>query len=280
MGAETGEPFDPAPSQAAAVLVVDDDPGILDTFQRVLTRLCGYEARGAASARAALSLLDANRFDLLVVDLRLPDMSGIELVQNVPASCSNLPFVLVSGFADVATTVQAMRLGAFTVLEKPVSVDDLTDAARSAISDCRRWSATSSGGAPATGRSVSVRLANQIARVCDSDGDLKTITEWAHFVGMSYTTLSEVCRLARVIPHDARDFARVLRAVSRARTEGCPPEALLDVSDRRTLQVLMDKAGLLPGSEYHGTVADYICTQQFIPADNPVLKILQRLLSL
>jgi two-component system response regulator PilR (NtrC family) len=111
--------------RSSQVLIVDDDLTSLDLLQRGLRNSYGYEVATAGSARDALVIAQACRFDVMVVDLRLPDMSGIEMVRTLIDQYGPLSFVLVTGFADVPTTVEAMKLGAFTVVEKPVDIDDL-----------------------------------------------------------------------------------------------------------------------------------------------------------
>jgi hypothetical protein len=93
---------------------------------------------------------------------------------------------------------------------------------------------------------------------------------------MSYSSLSDLCKMAGLRPKDCRDFARVLRAVVQADRQGCQFEMLLDVADWRTLKHLADSAGLhlgqAPGAN---SVAVLLRTQQFIDQQHPVLKGLE-----
>ncbi len=133
----TGTNSQVASPDTPQVLIVDDDVTSLDLLQRGLRKAYGYEVRTAASALEGLALAQASRFDLLLVDLRLPDMSGIEMVRKLTDEHGPVAFVLFTGFADVPTTVEAMKLGAFTVLEKPVGLDDLGLVIEQALSDAR-----------------------------------------------------------------------------------------------------------------------------------------------
>src|SRR5690606_27782195 len=92
--------------------------------------------------------------------------------------------------------------------------------------------------------SAADRWARFVLKVCESEGDLKTLKQWADFANVSYSSLRESCWLVGVRPRDARDFARVLRAVVKACERGCDPGVLLDVSDRRTLHLLLEKSGI------------------------------------
>jgi hypothetical protein len=106
-----------------------------------------------------------------------------------------------------------------------------------------------------------------------AEGDLKTLEDWAQLVGTSYSTLSEICRLAGVRPLDARDFVRVLRALRSAVRHGSCPELFLNVSDRRTLRTLSIRAGVdLASPATAALLADFLRHQQFIAADGEALR--------
>jgi hypothetical protein len=76
----------------------------------------------------------------------------------------------------------------------------------------------------------------------DAPEDIRTVADWAQFLGVSTSTLAEGCRLVHVRPHDAKDLARVLRALKRVRLDGLQLEAVLDIADRRTLRRLIERA--------------------------------------
>jgi hypothetical protein len=126
-------------------------------------------------------------------------------------------------------------------------------------------------------RSAAERWAMLVLQACRSDGDLKTLADWAVFVGVSYSSLCEACRLIDVRPRDARDLARVLRAIIGSARDRLDPGLLLDVRDRRTLRALQKKAGL---QEEEGCVPidQFLNRQRFVPSDNVGLAVLRRLL--
>ncbi len=136
---------------------------------------------------------------------------------------------------------------------------------------------TGGGHRPAT--SPGERLARWIAAVVDSPDDLRTIVAWAHFVGVSVTTLCETCRLLGIQPHDARDLARILRALQLVRSQHGHLEALLDVSDRRTYRKLLARAALTGAAPVGLSVAELVARQTFIVADSECLTALIGLLS-
>jgi hypothetical protein len=127
-------------------------------------------------------------------------------------------------------------------------------------------------------RSVAERWATFVLQSLDAPGDLKTLRHWATFVGVSYSSLCEICRLLEIRPHAARDLSRMLRALIESKRHGCPPEALLDVSDRRTITTMFDRAGIVRGSSAHLTLDEFLDCQQFVPAANEALVVLRGLI--
>lgn len=111
---------------AASILIVDDERNIRRTVRMVLEG-AGHEVSDVASAEEALNEVSQADFDLLIVDIRLPKMSGVDLLRTLkekPES-ENLPIIVISGHASLAEAVNAVRLGAFDFLEKPLDRDRL-----------------------------------------------------------------------------------------------------------------------------------------------------------
>jgi hypothetical protein len=129
----------------------------------------------------------------------------------------------------------------------------------------------------AAGTPVAQRWASFVLGAIDAESDPKTVTMWAHAVGVSRSVLSECCRLIHVPTHDARDFARFLRAICRA-GEQWQPEAVLDVADARTLRKLHAGAGLSTHTETTPTIRQFLEQQRWIPSANPGLVALSSLL--
>lgn len=117
---------------AARVLVVDDERLLLRAFQRVLTR-AGYAVTTTASPRRALELIRSEPFDVIVSDVRMPDMDGVELLRHIRAHDEELPVVFVTGEPTMETAIQALEHGAVRYLRKPVDPDTLTDAVGRAV---------------------------------------------------------------------------------------------------------------------------------------------------
>jgi FixJ family two-component response regulator len=100
------------------VYFVDDDEAVRDSFE-LLAETAGLHAEAFESAVEFLSAFDPDRPGCLVVDLRMPVMSGLELQRTLNESGAELPVIVLSGHADVASAVSAMKAGAVEFLQKP-----------------------------------------------------------------------------------------------------------------------------------------------------------------
>jgi len=113
------------------VLIVDDDPGqrsLLDSFLRGQ----GFEIMLADSGERALELLSAGKFDMMISDVRMPGLSGLETLRRVRQQSAALPVLLVTAYADIREAVVAMRDGALNYLAKPIDLDELLATVRQA----------------------------------------------------------------------------------------------------------------------------------------------------
>lgn len=114
----------PEAEAAVRVLVVDDEPEPLRATARLL-RAAGFEVDTATRGREAASAMDERGYDVVVSDISMPDMSGIEVLEFVHARDPDVPVILVTGAPAVETAVQALDHGAFKYLLKPVSPERL-----------------------------------------------------------------------------------------------------------------------------------------------------------
>ena len=109
---------------AQRVLLVDDDAVLLKVMAQAFTRR-GYDPVCADSAASALSSCAAAPADLAVLDLRMPDGNGLQLIPQLLRVNPALCIVVLTGFASIATAVEAVKLGAHQYLTKPADVDDI-----------------------------------------------------------------------------------------------------------------------------------------------------------
>lgn len=94
------------------ILIVDDEQRITDELSEYLARQ-GFTISSANSAGTAFPLLKTTHFDILILDIRLPGMDGIEILKQVKREHPQLEVIMISGHGDMETVIQAMRLGAF-----------------------------------------------------------------------------------------------------------------------------------------------------------------------
>lgn len=128
---------------SSRILIVDDDSGqrnLLETFLRAQ----GYATQAASSGEAALQLLAEQEFALLITDVRMPGMSGLETLRRVRQAHGNLPVLLVTAFADIRSAVTAMRDGAVNYLAKPIDLEELIASVRLALNPGAAKARTSS----------------------------------------------------------------------------------------------------------------------------------------
>ncbi|PMP87270.1 MAG: histidine kinase, partial [Chloroflexus aggregans] len=119
-------------SWAGRVLVVDDDPQLRDLCRQTLAR-AGFVVTTAANATSALAALDHAPFDLIMIDLAMPEIDGLQLLELIRLRDISVPVLIVSGVASVDQIAYAMRLGARGLLIKPFRAQELADIARELV---------------------------------------------------------------------------------------------------------------------------------------------------
>ncbi len=146
------------------VLVVDDEPPIRKLLRMGLGTQ-GYQTIDAPNAKAALDLM-AERPDLVILDLGLPDMQGLDLLRKIRAQHEDLPIVVLSSRGDEAAKVEALDLGADDYVTKPFGMDELLARMRAAL----RHQLQVQGERPIfTTGDLSVDLVRRIVRVSDQE---------------------------------------------------------------------------------------------------------------
>ena len=111
-------------AEPATVLVADDDPGLRESLERTLTRE-GYRVVLASDGRAALERVQAGGVDLIVTDLRMPGLTGLELLRAAKAIMPDVDVILLTAFGTVEEAVKAMKDGAYDFLTKPFRREQL-----------------------------------------------------------------------------------------------------------------------------------------------------------
>lgn len=126
-------------SAAPKVLLIEDDSGIRDTLCQVLVDE-GYEVVVEERGDSGLARASSDKFNVVVTDLKLPGVSGLDLVRQVHAVQPRLPIILVTAFGTTETAIEATKFGAYDYLLKPFNVPDLLDLIRKAADSNRLMS--------------------------------------------------------------------------------------------------------------------------------------------
>ncbi|HPA05571.1 MAG TPA: response regulator, partial [Candidatus Hydrogenedentes bacterium] len=125
-------PEDTTEQAANRVLILDDEPGILEVLSQHLVG-AGYECTSTTSPARALDLLRNERFALLLTDLRMPEMDGLEVVRRARDIDPELSIVVVSALTEVTQAIQCMRLGAEDYVLRPFNLQDISRSVSRAV---------------------------------------------------------------------------------------------------------------------------------------------------
>lgn len=119
------------------VFVVDDDRAVRESLSWLISSV-GFKVETFDSAQAFLDAYEAGRPGCLLVDVRMPGISGLELQRHLAAQAICLPVIIVTGHGDVQMAVRAMKDGAFDFIEKPFNDQVLLDLVHKAVRECER----------------------------------------------------------------------------------------------------------------------------------------------
>lgn len=114
------------------IYVIDDDDAVRQSLEFLL-KTAGISVRGFESAKAFLETLPGLKSGCIVTDVRMPDITGIDLLRKVKESGIDIPVIVITGHGDISLAVEAMKMGAVDFLEKPFDDDQLLAAVRSAL---------------------------------------------------------------------------------------------------------------------------------------------------
>jgi len=198
------------------IFVVDDDAKLRASVCALAASM-GYHPVGFASAEEFLANHSAADRGVVVVDLRMPSMSGLELQEQLLKRKSHLPIIILTAYARTATTVRAMQAGAVTIIDKPYHDDDLWEAIRTALDkEEEAWRADWER------REIRERLAtltaeeNRVAELLVAGSPNKTI---AHLLGIALRTV-EKRRHAILTKMKAGSIAELVRIWLEAQSLG------------------------------------------------------------
>jgi CheY-like chemotaxis protein/glycine cleavage system H lipoate-binding protein len=114
------------------ILVIDDEQIVLDSIKKHLGKH-DYSIHAVSSAEEALSMIDETDFDIVITDLMMPQVDGLELMQIIKSRSPDMLVILITGYATINTALQATQLGAFDYIAKPFSKAELTGVIQRAV---------------------------------------------------------------------------------------------------------------------------------------------------
>ncbi len=168
----------PKAGKRARILVVDDEPEMTRVIEQALTRR-GYDLSTRQSAEGAWEALEREDFDVVVTDLNMRGMTGVELTEKVARNRKDLPVIVITAFGSLETAIATMRAGAYDFLTKPFEIDQLVVAVERAISNAelreevkrlREEVARTKPSPDFVGDSAAMKKVHEvIARVADTD---------------------------------------------------------------------------------------------------------------
>ncbi len=126
------ESITPGCGAAPQILVMEDDFGVAAGLEMVLSAE-GYEVNLAETGRLALEALAQKRFDLLVADLRLPDIDGLQIIEQIKSQKPETEVIVITGYGTPETAVKAMKLGVHDFLPKPFTAERIKTAINEAL---------------------------------------------------------------------------------------------------------------------------------------------------
>ncbi len=159
MAAETAPHTSP---KSKTLLIADDEPNIRRVLQAIFVK-DGYEVQVAENGVKALEWASANPVSLLITDLIMPDMNGVELIQKVKQRHPETVAIVITAYATIKTCVDAMRYGASDYITKPFDMDEIRAVVKRAVTRAAEAQAASAGAAKSGGASTPSLLANAVS---------------------------------------------------------------------------------------------------------------------
>ncbi len=110
--------------EAIKLLMVDDEVDFLDTLLRRLKKR-GFSVKGVKDGQEALSTLKCEPYDVVILDVKMPGMDGIEVLRRIKEDFPDVEVIMLTGHANVEVAIRGIELGAFDYLMKPMDIDEL-----------------------------------------------------------------------------------------------------------------------------------------------------------
>jgi YesN/AraC family two-component response regulator len=172
----------------ARILAVDDDEGVLFTYRQLLTR-AGYRVQTAASGEDGLRRLEQEQFDLVLLDLNMPGMEGVEFLRRIRRLKRRPEVLVISGFVTTLATVEVMKLGAFDVAHKPCLSGELLPRVERMVARLREPVV-----AYIRANFATIRSREEVAQHCHTCPETVS-NRIRHYTGQSFHDFLESCRI-------------------------------------------------------------------------------------
>ena len=182
-----------------SIIIIDDEATLRESLGRLLTRE-GYLVTTAGSGEEALGLMTEQSFDLVISDIFLPGMDGIEVLRNVKERNPEQMVVMITAFASLDTAVEALRAGAFDYIMKPVIHDEIRLLIRNALSQ------------------RSLRTENTILKK-----QVEKDYDFSHIIGVCPKVMGVLREVTKIA--DARSNVLLVGAACSSTSTPCPPRA-------------------------------------------------------
>jgi signal transduction histidine kinase len=131
-----GEPLAPAVASKPRILIIDDEENIRSTLEEFISRN-GYEVDSASDGKSALALLGRNSYDLVLSDLKMPNVDGAAVIEWVARAHAETPVIVMTGHATIESAIHALRAGAYDYLLKPLSLEEIERTIRNCLEKSR-----------------------------------------------------------------------------------------------------------------------------------------------
>ena len=160
-----------AAEPSANILVVDDSEAVCKALRDVLT-VSGYAVRTAPSGERALQIMETAQMDLIITDLKMSGMSGIQLLKKVKEKSPSLPVIILTGFGDMDSVIEAMRSGVADYLKKPFSINEVLQVTERELARSKQIQAAATATSPLP---VAEPPAGQVAGISFSAKEMERI---------------------------------------------------------------------------------------------------------
>ncbi len=117
-----------------SVLAIDDEQIVRISCERIL-RGAGYDIDTSADGKNALKMIEAKKYDVILTDLKMPGMDGLEVMSEIKKRLPGTKVIIVTGYSTVDTAARAMKMGAHSYIEKPFSPESLVAAIQDALGE-------------------------------------------------------------------------------------------------------------------------------------------------